>query len=124
MAAVPNIEPSTIPRIVVVGNPDLVEAATAAAVGVPVWSAVLTVVALVVLLVGEGADVEVEIDDGVDWIENSVPNNVVAFIQLFAFALNIHNTSSSFPPDITTKPLESVAIEYSVLVLLGASVEL
>jgi hypothetical protein len=96
-----------MPRIVVGGSPDFVGGATAAGVGV-----LVVLAALVAALVGRGVEVEDGTTEGVDWTENdSVPNTAVASFQLFAFALNIHRTSSSFPPDMTTKPLESVAIE-------------
>jgi hypothetical protein len=44
-------------------------------------------------------------------VEDFETNAAVAFAQQFSLAWNMHRTSSSFPPEITTSPLGSWAIE-------------
>ncbi|KAK5624465.1 hypothetical protein RRF57_000181 [Xylaria bambusicola] len=110
MRAAPKIEPRTMPRTVVEGNEDLEEPGAAAGIE---GGTGLVVSAFITRLVDEGWDVEVEAAvEGIDRIESdSAPKIAVAFSHVFAFALNMHNMSMSFPPDMTTRPFESVAIE-------------
>jgi len=124
--AIPKIELSTTARIVLVVVP-LSIFPTAA-----VPAVVAVVAAESAVLEGDGVGVAVgvvedtEDDLAIDSDANNFasPSTAVAFFQLFSLALNMHKTSSWFPPATTTNPLGSSASAKVSLVAFGASVEL
>jgi hypothetical protein len=98
MIAMPTIEPRTIARIFAgKGVPlsllsDALDAAVDATADA-VWEAL------------DVADDDETEEPSPCWETVFVPNTDVALAQQLSLALNMHSTSSSFPPDITTSPL-------------------
>jgi hypothetical protein len=121
MIAHPKMTPRAIPRIEVGGSP-LDDEATAAATAVVVVALCVAAAAVVEAPVAV-AVADVVFDSDSLWTDCPT-RSAVAFCQLFVAPSNMHKTSSSSPPDITTVPLESLASEYCDLVVSGAKVEL
>jgi hypothetical protein len=103
--ASPKTPPNTAPRMVCSGVPSLSEA-PGTAVSVAAAGLVTVVGAVVEEARDDVVDDAVAEDDVDDETESSLiwPRRSSASSQVFSLALNIANTSSSFPPAITTMP--------------------